>query len=166
MRISSVVGVMLALVAGSGSSALAQVAGQPTLLDPRPAIPNPRLAPAKPQAAAPGKPAAAAAAKPQTATAKPPRAAAKAHSTPESRSAAALALSAEPVFDEGTYQRIKETLLSYSDIQVRGGWPMLPADAKLAPGVSGPDVAVLRRRLVVGDDLAPELEAGDVYDAP
>jgi L,D-transpeptidase YcbB len=93
-----------------------------------------------------------------------PRATAKAPSTPESRSAAALALSAEPVFDEGTYQRIKDTLLSYADVQVRGGWPMLPADTKLAPGASGPDVSLLRRRLVVSDDLAPELEAGDAYD--
>jgi L,D-transpeptidase YcbB len=91
--------------------------------------------------------------------------AARSASTPESRSAAALALSADPVFDEGTYQRIKETLLSYSAIQVRGGWPALPADAKLAAGVSGPDVALLRRRLVIGDDLAPEQEEGDVYDA-
>ena len=90
--------------------------------------------------------------------------AAKAPSTPESRSAAALALSADPVFDEGTYQRIKEALLSYSAIQVRGGWPTLPADAKLAPGASGPEVALLRRRLVVSDDLAPEQEAGDAYD--
>jgi L,D-transpeptidase YcbB len=90
---------------------------------------------------------------------------AKPASTPESRSAAALALSAEPVFDEGTYQRIKEALLSYSAIQVRGGWPMLPADAKLAPGASGPEVALLRRRLVISDDMPPEQEAGDVYDA-
>jgi murein L,D-transpeptidase YcbB/YkuD len=90
--------------------------------------------------------------------------AAKPASTPESRSAAALALSAEPVFDEGTYQRIKETLLSYSAIQVRGGWPTLPADVKLAPGASGPDVALLRRRLVISDDMPPEQEAGDVYD--
>jgi len=91
--------------------------------------------------------------------------AAKPASTPESRSAAALALSADPVFDEGTYQRIKEALLSYSAIQVRGGWPALPADAKLAPGASGPDVAFLRRRLVISDDMAPEQEAGDMYDA-
>jgi len=90
---------------------------------------------------------------------------AKPASTPESRSAAALALSADPVFDEGTFQRIKEALLSYSAIQVRGGWPALPADAKLAPGASGPEVALLRRRLVIGDDLPPEQEAGDVYDA-
>jgi murein L,D-transpeptidase YcbB/YkuD len=69
------------------------------------------------------------------------------------------------VFDEGTYQRIKETLLSYAAIQVRGGWPAIPADSKLAPGANGPEVALLRRRLVISDDLAPELEAGDSYDA-
>jgi L,D-transpeptidase YcbB len=96
------------------------------------------------------------------ATAKP---AARPASTPESRSAAALALSAEPVFDEGTFQRIKETLLSYSAIQVRGGWPALPADAKLGPDSTGPNVALLRRRLVISDDLAPEMEQGDTYDA-
>jgi L,D-transpeptidase YcbB len=94
--------------------------------------------------------------------ARPP---AKSASTPESRSAAALALSADPVFDEGTFQRMKEALLSYSAIQVRGGWPALPAETKLAAGASGPDVALLRRRLVISDDLAPEQEAGDVYDA-
>ena len=59
-------------------------------------------------------------------------------STPESRSAAALAFSADPVFDEGTYQRIKETLLGYAAIQVRGGEPTIPADAKLAPERAGP----------------------------
>jgi L,D-transpeptidase YcbB len=86
-------------------------------------------------------------------------------STPEQRSAAALALSAEPVFDDGTYLRIKETLLSYSDIQVRGGWPALPADARLEPGASGPAVALLRTHLVIGGDLAAGKEAGDAYDA-
>jgi L,D-transpeptidase YcbB len=86
-------------------------------------------------------------------------------STPEQRSAAELALSSEPVFDDGTFLRIKETLLSYSDIQVRGGWPVLPADAKLALGASGPDVALLRRHLVIGGDLPADQEAGDVYDA-
>ena len=75
-------------------------------------------------------------------------------------------MSADPVFDEGTYQRIKETLVSYTTIQVRGGWPAIPADAKLTSGASGPEVALLRKRLVIFDDLAPELEAGDTYDAP
>ncbi len=100
------------------------------------------------------------AAKPPAA-AKPPKPVA---STPEQRSAAELALSSEPVFDEGTYQRIKEALLSYSDIQVRGGWPILPADAKLAPGASGPTVALLRQHLVIGGDLDASKEADDAYD--
>jgi L,D-transpeptidase YcbB len=85
-------------------------------------------------------------------------------STPETRSAATLAMSADPVFDEGTYQRIKETLLGYAAIEVRGGWPVLPMNGKLAPNVSGPEVALLRKRLVISDDLAPEREAGDSYD--
>ena len=88
--------------------------------------------------------------------AKPPQAAVKPASTPESRSAAQLALSSDPVFDEGTFQRIKEALLIYSEIQVRGGWPTLPADAKLAPGASGPDVALLRQRLAITDDMAAD----------
>ena len=109
------------------------------------------------------------AARPQSAPAKPGIAAktaqaAKSASTPELRSAAELALSSDPVFDDGTYARIKEALLSYADIQVRGGWPALPADVKLSPGASGPEVALLRRRLVMGDDMAAAKEAGDSYD--
>ena len=97
-------------------------------------------APALAQVAGP--PAARSTAAPSTPSRKPPQPA-QAVSTPEMRSAAELALSSDPVFDDGTYLRIKETLLSYSDIQVRGGWPALPANANLAPGASGPDVAVL-----------------------
>ncbi len=143
MRTISIAGVVLALTA---VPALAQVAGQPVLLNPQPAAKPPQPVPAKPpQQAKPSSPA-------------------KPASTPEARSAAALALSTDPVFDEGTYQRIKETLLSYSAIQVRGGWPSLPADANLAPGASGPNVALLRRRLVLTDDMPVGEEAGEVYD--
>src|SRR5207237_6338509 len=85
--------------------------------------------------------------------------------------AAALAIVAsqtpEPTFDEGTGLRIAAAMLSYSAIEVRGGWPTLPASAaKLAPGASGPDVALLRQRLAMTDDLAPEQEAaGQSYDS-
>jgi L,D-transpeptidase YcbB len=148
MRAISIAGVAFALALSSAGSALAQVAGQPTLTrPPQPGTAKPAV-PAKPpqravKSSQPAKPAA----------------------TPESRSAAELALSADPTFDDGTYQRIKEALLSYSAIQVRGGWPTLPADAKLAPGASGPNVALLRRRLAVTEDLPADKEAGDVYDA-
>jgi murein L,D-transpeptidase YcbB/YkuD len=167
VRKSFIVGVALALTAGltadlgAGPAAVEPplVAGQPVLVNPQPAPAAPL---AHPAAASPA--AANPAAKPAQ-PAKPPRATTMTPSTPEARSAAALALSADPVFDEGTYQRIKEALLSYSDIAVRGGWPTLPADAKLAPGVSDPAVALLRRRLVITEDLPPEQEAGEVYDA-
>jgi len=81
-------------------------------------------------------------------------------STPESRSAAALALSHEPTYDEGTAQRIKEAALSYSDIAVRGGWPAIPADAKFAIGVPGPNDDLLRKRLIVSGDLADDKATG------
>ena len=157
MRTGLIVGVAFALAAGSAAAEPPSVAGQPVVVSPQPGKP--------PQPATPPAPAnpSAAAAKPQPA-AKPARATAKIPSTPEARSAAALALSADPVFDEGTYARIKEALLSYSDIAVRGGWPTLPADAKLAAGASGPAVALLRTRLAITEDLAADQEAGDVYD--
>ena len=81
-------------------------------------------------------------------------------STPESRSAAALALSHEPTFDEGTAERIKEAALSYSDLAVRGGWPMIPSDAKFAIGVAGPSDDLLRQRLIISEDLAADKASG------
>jgi L,D-transpeptidase YcbB len=85
-------------------------------------------------------------------------------STPDSRSVAALALSSEPTFDEGTAQRIKDAALSYSDIAVRGGWPMLPTDAKFANGVAGPQDDLLRARLIVSGDLAADQASGPYDD--
>ncbi len=150
MRTTLIIGVAVALSAGS---ALAQgVAGQPTLVSPQGGPPRPPAAVARPQS----KPAAVAA-KPKIVATNP--------TTPESRSAAELSLSNEPVFDEDTFRRIKDALLFYSDIQVRGGWPALPADAKLAPGATGPNVALLRQRLVISDDMPAKDVEGDSYDA-
>jgi L,D-transpeptidase YcbB len=81
-------------------------------------------------------------------------------STAESRSAAALALSHEPTFDQGTAQRIKEAALSYSDLAVRSGWPVIPADAKFVSGVQGPHDDLLRRRLLISGDLAADQASG------
>jgi L,D-transpeptidase YcbB len=105
-----------------------------------------------------GKPVAAPQAKPEAKPQAAPR------PTPASRSAAALAASPDPTFDDETYQRISEALLAYSALQVRGGWPTLPADAKLAPGAAGPAVALLRRRLVITEDLGHDKQTGDAYD--
>src|ERR1700742_792236 len=131
------------MVAVAALIAVAPVLAQTT---PHGAVPAP--APAKPAASNPAHPAA-------------PKAAA---STPESRSAEALALSHEPTYDEGTAQRIKEAALSYSDIAVRGGWPTIPADAKFAIGVAGGNDDLLRKRLIVSGDLADGKTSG-AYDS-
>jgi murein L,D-transpeptidase YcbB/YkuD len=120
--------------------------------------------PVKPATSAPAgvaNPAHATPANPAHATTAKPAASA---STPESRSAAALALSHEPTFDEGTAQRIKEAALSYSDMAVRGGWPMIPADAKFAIGVAGPNDDPLRQRLLISGDLAADKASGPFDD--
>jgi murein L,D-transpeptidase YcbB/YkuD len=119
-----------------------------------PAGPATAPLPAKPASAAP-----AGAANPAHVTSvKPPA------STPESRSAAALALSHEPTYDEGTAQRIKEAALSYSDLAVRGGWPVIPTDAKFAAGVQGPSDDLLRQRLLISGDLAADKASGPYDD--
>ena len=155
MRTFFVGGLVSTLIAGAALAQVAQVPGVqfPGQQTGRP----PQSGPGKP-GAVPGKPAPPA--KPTAQTVKP----APAFSTPESRSAAALALSSDPVFDDGTYLRIKQTLLSYSDIEVRGGWPIVPVEAKIAPGASGPAVALLRKHLVITGDMPVSVETGDSYD--
>ena len=69
-----------------------------------------------------------------------------------------------PTVDEGTVQRIAGAMLSYSVLEVQGGWPALPPSSKLAPGASGPDVALLRRRLAITEDLPAALADGSDYD--
>jgi murein L,D-transpeptidase YcbB/YkuD len=136
MRTMTIVAIatMLATASASGQS--------PGIAGPNGAAPSPAKSLASPAHVTPPKPA----------------------STPESRSAAALALSHEPTFDEGTALRIREAALSYSDLAVRGGWPTIPAEAKFAPGVPGPNDDLLRRRLLISGDLASDQASGPYDD--
>ena len=72
--------------------------------------------------------------------------------TPEQRSAAILAQYGEPVLDPQSAQRTEEAIKRYKAIAAKGGWPLVPAEAKYAVGAEGPDVELLRRRLVVTGD--------------
>jgi len=77
---------------------------------------------------------------------------------------ALVSTSSHPTLDEGTIQRISAAMLSYSVLEVQGGWPTVPPNAKLAPGAKGPDVALLRQRLAITEDLPADKANGDVYD--
>jgi murein L,D-transpeptidase YcbB/YkuD len=87
-----------------------------------------------------------------------------AQSEPGLPTLAHVSASPVPTLDEGTARRMAAAMLTYSAIEVRGGWPSLPASAKLAPGARGPDVALLRQRLAITEDLAAEKINGDVFD--
>ena len=76
-----------------------------------------------------------------------------------------MSQSPDPTFDEGTIKRMAGAMLSYTALEVQGGWPMLPpSSSKLAPGSTGPDVAALRQRLSITDDLPADQANGEVYD--
>jgi murein L,D-transpeptidase YcbB/YkuD len=116
--------------------------------------------PASGETTAPPLPAKAVAPAASDAPAPPAAAKAPTASTPEQRSAEALALSHEPTLDEGSAQRIKDAALSYSDIAVRGGWPTIPVDAKFILGITGPNDELLRTRLIMSGDLAVDKDKG------
>lgn len=139
MQKMTIVAVAAVLVAGPAFAQGAGVAaGAPASRQAVPAAttPAPHPAPAKPAVAA---------------------------STPESRSAAALALSHEPTFDEGSAQRIREAIGRYKDMAARGGNPAIPADAKFALGTAGASDDLLRKRLILSGDLAAGKATG-AYD--
>jgi L,D-transpeptidase YcbB len=70
-----------------------------------------------------------------------------------------------PTLDEGAVERIAGAMLSLSALEVQGGWPTLPPSiSKLAPGARGPDVALLRARLAITEDIPAALAEGDAYD--
>lgn len=78
----------------------------------------------------------------------------------------ALVRANEPSYGPNTYDRTLEALIAHEDIANRGGWPKVPAGVTaLKPDSQGPDVTVLKQRLLASGDLAPEAIAGDVYDA-
>src|SRR5262245_16932497 len=90
----------------------------------------------------------------------PARAPAKAQPTTK----VVMSQSPHPTFDEGTIQRMGAAMLSYTALEVQGGWPTLPASTKYTPGSKGPEVALLRQRLAITEDLPADRAAGDAYD--
>ena len=74
--------------------------------------------------------------------------------------------SPHPTYDDETARRISAAMLSYSTLEVRGGWPALPAESPSSRRVAGPEVALLRQRLAITDDLAPAARAAATSSTP
>ncbi len=56
-----------------------------------------------------------------------------------------------------SYKLLKEKLKAYYAISQQGGWPTIPASAKkLKPGVSSPEVILLKKRLSLTSDMAAD----------
>lgn len=71
----------------------------------------------------------------------------------------------EPSYGPNTYDRTLEALTAHEDIANRGGWPKVPGSVTAQkPGAQGPDIAILKQRLMLSGDLPPTALPGDVYD--
>ena len=63
------------------------------------------------------------------------------------------------------YQRLRRALVTYREIEARGGWPPIPEGKLLEPGSTGPRVALLRKRLAAEGDLTVSAPADpSVFD--
>ena len=62
------------------------------------------------------------------------------------------------------YARLKSALADYRKIAEAGGWSTLPDGETLKPGMTHPQVALLRQRLVEAGDLDAAMAAGELFD--
>jgi murein L,D-transpeptidase YcbB/YkuD len=64
------------------------------------------------------------------------------------------------------YRELQKALGRYRAIAAKGGWPSIPANAKVKPGQSSGAMAALRQRLAMEGDLDPahEKESSPVFD--
>ena len=69
-----------------------------------------------------------------------------------------------PILSQRTVRGTAAAIMDYRAIVAAGGWPVVPATAKLRLGASGPAVAALRRRLMISGDLSTAAGASDQYD--
>ena len=62
------------------------------------------------------------------------------------------------------YLALKNALRHHRQLASQGGWPAIPAGNRMEQGDNGGRVALLRQRLAVSGDLAPEQAVGDNFD--
>lgn len=63
------------------------------------------------------------------------------------------------------YAALRSAWQKHRDLTAAGGWPRLTFKPPLRPGIQGPEVLTLRRRLLISGDLPALEEGNDIYDA-
>jgi len=76
-----------------------------------------------------------------------------------------LAKDPQPTFSPDTADLTADAARAYLAIVEAGGWPQVPADAKLTPGTTAPAVQLLRHRLAISGDLDAAATESALYDA-
>ena len=69
-----------------------------------------------------------------------------------------------PVFSERAMQATVTAVNTYRNIVAGGGWPLVPADKTLKLGLDHPNVAVLRKRLMISGDLSTRAGMSNLFD--
>jgi len=70
-----------------------------------------------------------------------------------------------PVLNPQASVEAEWALQQYSSIMSRGGWNAVPADTTLKLGLSSPNVAALRQRLIVSGDLQQSIGISNSFDS-
>ncbi|WP_306262572.1 murein L,D-transpeptidase [Pararhizobium sp. IMCC21322] len=70
-----------------------------------------------------------------------------------------------PVLNPQAPVEAEWALQQYSSIMSRGGWNTVPADTTLKLGLSSPNVAALRQRLIISGDLQQSIGISNSFDS-
>jgi murein L,D-transpeptidase YcbB/YkuD len=70
-----------------------------------------------------------------------------------------------PLLSPQTLQATEAALQIYTDIESRGGWPIVSADQTIKLGTRSPNVVTLRQRLIVSGDLPANTGMSDTFDS-
>jgi murein L,D-transpeptidase YcbB/YkuD len=73
--------------------------------------------------------------------------------------------STTPILSEATVAATEAAIEHFREIVANGGWPQVPAGHQLKLGANSPAVSILRKRLIVSGDIAPETGASTVFDS-
>ncbi len=69
-----------------------------------------------------------------------------------------------PIFAPQTLTNIEQAIANYNAIVSSGGWPVVPANRKLRLGSNDPNVAILRKRLIISGDLPRRAGISNQFD--